>query len=434
MRWRIFISGVCGVLLLPAFFAPSLFTHLLALLVIAPALALIAPLAWWPRYFAGLCFFGAWILPTTTWYYRIFPWWLALLASVGYVTLMALVFAVPALWRNRHAVRDLAVTVVLWALLESVRLYAPMTQDWWIPHLANTQWRNPLLVRTATLGGVPAVIVVILFVSAVLAWLVVRRHYRLVGIGVSVVLVAGIGYHAVFQIADLDSPYHILVVGIQAPPRGGVHANADHEDVQRLMRMTEDAVRPIRNVGQMIFVVWPENMIAEVESARLAEFARTQGISLVFNRAEQVLGAPDRPANTAVFSSAHVVDPVPQVLAWKRHAAPGERITTGRFASVAKILEYRIIAGVCYDLHYPDIGAQLLGHQLLLGMIDDDRYGNLLPYLHASDVVYRAAQYRIPIVTGSTNGPTMAVDRYGIIRAGPLPIATTGTLIAEIPW
>ncbi|MBI2482662.1 hypothetical protein HYV74_00620 [Candidatus Uhrbacteria bacterium] len=434
MRWRIFASGACGALLLPSFFVPSLFSHLLALLAIAPALALIAPLTWWPRYLAGLCFFGAWILPTTTWYYRIFPWWLALLASVGYVTLIALAFALPALFRRRLVIRDLAFTVIPWALLESVRLYAPVTQDWWIPHLANTQWLNPLIVRAATWGGIPTVIVVVLLVSATLAWLAMRPRRHMAIMGVGFVLGACALYAAAMRTWDFDTPYRVLVVGVQAPPHGGIRANADASDVQELMRMTADAVQSLKYTGQVLFVVWPENMIAESESVRIGEFARAQGIFLVWNRAESVPGAPDRPANTAVYSGADAPNAAVQVLAWKRHAAPSEQITTGAFSSPLQIVGHRVVGAICYDLHYPDIGERLRGHHLVLGMIDDDRYGTLLPYLHASDVVYRAAQHRIPIATGSTSGPTMAVDRFGVVRAGPLPIGVRGVMASELAW
>ena len=82
-------------------------------------------------------------------------------------------------------------------------------------------------------------------------------------------------------------------------------------------------------------------------------------------------------------------------------------------------------------MHYPDFKEKVKKSSLLFAPIDDDRFGKFMPYLHARDVIFRAVENRINILTASTNGPTFFVNKYGIIEKGPLKIYDENYLIIE---
>lgn len=117
---------------------------------------------------------------------------------------------------------------------------------------------------------------------------------------------------------------------------------------------------------------------------------------------------------------------------YKTHKAPGEKISVLKgINNFIEINNTKITSDVCYDLHYPDLENRAKGKDLLFAPVDDDRFGKFLPYLHARDVIFRAIENRINILTASTNGPTFFVNKYGIIKKGPLKIYEEGFLIVE---
>jgi apolipoprotein N-acyltransferase len=117
----------------------------------------------------------------------------------------------------------------------------------------------------------------------------------------------------------------------------------------------------------------------------------------------------------------------------KKHPAPGEAITPGNHFSSALIQGKTVSADICYDLHYIDIARRLSGVEYLFAPVDDERYGGLLPFFHAADVVFRAAYNHTAIVTAATTGPTMFVRANGTIAA-LLPLHGSGVLQIDELW
>jgi apolipoprotein N-acyltransferase len=84
-QWRV-VALASGLAVSLLSFVPNIFIQSTVLVIFVPFFLSVMKLPKKQAYTAGLIFFAAWILPTTYWYYGFMPWWLAVLASVGYQT------------------------------------------------------------------------------------------------------------------------------------------------------------------------------------------------------------------------------------------------------------------------------------------------------------------------------------------------------------
>jgi apolipoprotein N-acyltransferase len=422
--WIIAFAGL--VLNVPFFYPmlglPGIGMEFLPFVLIAPVWVALREIPVNRRYWAGLLFFGLWLIPTSYWYFNFMTWWQAVL-SLTYFTLIANVFALPGLLRVRHPAVDFMLMAVAWLGLTYGRMHLPVLQEWWIPHLAYTQWQNLLILQVAKFGGIYAIIGMILLVNAVLALLWTYRK-KVQAVSVVLLLTAAmlIGNALIRERSDR---HHLSAnfIAVQASPAQGFHADADAKDIQNLQRLTEEALAQPKRSDQNTFVLWPENMIKPEQTSALKSFARRNGIYLIFDRAE---AAEDDPYNTVVM-----LNPEGQEILknYKTHTAPGEKIQTRNVHRAVTIDGIKITSDICYDLHYSDLSKRAAGNDLMFAPVDDDRFGRFMPLLHAQDVIVRAIENRIDIFTASTNGPTMYVDRYGVIRSGPMTIYDEGYLI-----
>jgi apolipoprotein N-acyltransferase len=75
---------------------------------------------------------------------------------------------------------------------------------------------------------------------------------------------------------------------------------------------------------------------------------------------------------------------------------------------------------VCWDRHRLFITRELARSdtEIVLMTVDDDFGGTpYFPPFHASDGVFRAAENRVALGLGTTNGQSMVIDPYGRITA-----------------
>ncbi len=89
---------------------------------------------------------------------------------------------------------------------------------------------------------------------------------------------------------------------------------------------------------------------------------------------------------------------------------------------------------VCWDRHRLYITRELArsGAEILLMTVDDDFNGTpWFPPFHASDGVFRAAENRVSMGLGTTNGMSMVIDPYGRITAEG-KINERGVIIGEV--
>jgi len=125
-----------------------------------PAVVAMAAVFWLLRtvparraYAVGASFTLAWLVPTTYWYYNFMSLGAAFGASVGWALLMANLFQLTAL-RKRFGTRLVwPLFALLWLALTWLRMRMPVTEDWWLPHLGYSVWRNSGLVRLGGFGG-----------------------------------------------------------------------------------------------------------------------------------------------------------------------------------------------------------------------------------------------------------------------------------------
>ncbi|HAJ95909.1 MAG TPA: hypothetical protein DCP02_06725 [Actinobacteria bacterium] len=421
------IISLSGALLNISFFIHNIYAQIFALFIIAPAFFAISRLKGIKRYVGGLIFFGSWIIPTCYWYFLIFPWWAALLRLTIF-TLMANVFFIPLIIRKRNIMLDFIIIIVSWVAIIAARIELPFTKDWWIPHIAYTQWLNPLIVQIAGFAGIYGIIFIVLLVNAVIAYLLIKKKYIPASVLAIVIIAACLSGNAFFQNTIEKGDKNIALLAVQSVPSKGYYSeNATIEDIENLKSLTSGALKDVkREENNIIIAIWPENMVKISEDENISRFVRENNIYLVYNRA--VPNDDALPFNTAVLlnSSGEVV-----LTNYKKHIAPGEKITSSSKFSSILVHDIKVITDICYDLHYPDIRERIDGDDLLLAPVDDDRFGRFFPYLHAADTVFRAVENDINIITASTNGPTFYVNRYGVVERMPLLVYSEDVLVIE---
>lgn len=406
-----------GLLLNLSFFIHSIYTGILALFSIAPAFYALSKLKTKHRYLGGLIFFSTWLLPTTYWYYLFMPIWGAILASIGFVLLIANLFHISNLFKKKSLKTDFSIIIASWVGFTLARTLLPVLEDGWIPHIAYTQWLNPLMIQLASFGDIYSIMLVMLSINAFLAYLIIKKK-RLVAVSFMIVISVSclIGNKLIQNLNTSSDGEDIVLVAVQSPY---------YNNIQNLMDITNEALSSIERTNRPIVAIWPENMTNPEEETKLQKFAQEKNIYLGYNRATPT--ETYMPYNSAVLISN---DGEVILTNHKKHAAPGEEITESDKFESSNIGNISVTADICYDIHYPDISERLVGQDLLLAPIDDSEYGSYMPYLHAADVVFRAAGNRTNIITSATTGPTFFANKYGV-PSKILPFYTEDILIIE---
>jgi len=409
-----FFAIISGILLDLAFFTENIYTELIALFALTPLFyQILKEKSTSKIYFAGMLFFSSWLIPTTYWYYLIFPWWQALLQSFGFVSLMATLFILPNLFFKKEQIIAKLLTINLsWTFLTTIRILAPGTKDWWIPDIFYTQWLNPLIIQVTRIGGVSTLLLTILLINSILAYLFLKKKDKTAIFMIVVILFSCLLGNIILKNTLNQEGKELRILTVQAQLINGPNTKATHEDVLKLKRITEQNLKE-----EILLVLWPENLIEEDEDQFLKEFVKEKKIYVVYNRKEK--NKEEFPFNTAV-----ILDPRGEFVltTYKKHKAPQEKITTKNVFSSLMIEGIKVTTDICYDLHYADVSQRTKGNDLLFALVDDARYGEFLPSLHAADVVFRATENRINIVTAATTGPTFFVNKYGVVLKKPIKI------------
>ena len=357
-----------------------------------PAVVAMAAVFWLLRtvparraYAVGAAFTLAWLVPTTYWYYNFMSLGAAFAASIGWALLMANLFQLAAL-RERIGTRLVwPLFALLWLALTWLRMRMPVTEDWWLPHLGYSVWRNSGLVRLGGFGGETVLEAVVLAGGMAVAAAFARRGPR-------AALAAG-----------------AAVIALQAMTEGGVDAPATEQDVSDLIDMTREALGG--DYARSTTVVWPENSIPESAQRRVADVAAELRVNIAYHTTEH--------DGEGVYKKTVVVDGSTgqAVLAnYKQHLAPDEKLGVSRASrSIVKLGDRRVTAYICYDMHYPDVVGRLRGSDVAYVPLNDAAYGYVQKQFHAADIALRAAQADTAVVVASTNGPTMIVNSNGVV-------------------
>ena len=191
-------------------------------------------------YSVGVLFTLAWLVPTTYWYYNFMSLGAALGASIGWALLMANLFHLAALREKLGTRLVWPLFALLWLALTWLRLRMPVTEDWWLPHLGYSVWRNSGLVWLGGFGGETALEAVVLAGGMAVAAAFVRRGPWAALAAGAAAIASVIGLNAISQ--SLPAKPIPPVIALQAMTEGGVDAPATEQDVSDLIDMTREAL------------------------------------------------------------------------------------------------------------------------------------------------------------------------------------------------
>lgn len=424
-----FLCFISGFLFNIAFFIQHPLAQITALFAIIPVFYAISKAEKKDRYWSGVFFFAPWMIPTTLWYYKIFPWYFALPATIGMVFLSAEIFRIriASLFRKKGVAWTFFFFILTWVLFVVLRTTIPYVQMMYIPHIASTQWLNPSIIQISRILGLGGVIFLILLSNAGAAYLIIKKKFVLLAGFCLLIIASSLGGNWYLKNIESSSDNIITFIVVQSSPVGGYHSEAVTKDVELLKKMTLDELNKLDNRDdKTIIALWPENMVKAEDFSNVEEFVKSANIHLVYNKAEQE--GEENPYNVVV-----ILDPNGDEVMrnFKRHAAPGEDIKTKASSDVFVLNDIRITGAICYDLHFADVKKRAKGNDLLVGVVDDDRFGTIYPILHAADMVLRARENSINIITSSTNGPTFFVNKYGVVEKMPLELFKEETLVFE---
>ena len=379
-----------------------------------PAVVAMAAVFWLLRtvparraYSVGVLFTLAWLVPTTYWYYNFMSLGAALGASIGWALLMANLFHLAALREKLGTRLVWPLFALLWLALTWLRLRMPVTEDWWLPHLGYSVWRNSGLVWLGGFGGETALEAVVLAGGMAVAAAFVRRGPWAALAAGAAAIASVIGLNAISQ--SLPAKPIPPVIAVQAMTAGGVDAPATEQDVSDLIDMTREALGG--DYARSTTVVWPENSIPESAQRRVADVAAELRVNIAYHTTEH--------DGEGVYKKTVVVDGSTgqAVLAnYKQHLAPDEKLGVSRASrSIVELGDRRVTAYICYDMHYPDVVGRLRGSDVAYVPLNDAAYGYVQKQFHAADIALRAAQADTAVVVASTNGPTMIVNSNGVV-------------------
>ncbi|WP_376753666.1 hypothetical protein [Candidatus Southlakia epibionticum] len=400
------IMAASGVMLALAAHMSVWWLQLPALFAVAAVFVVLRRATARHAYFLGLTFCACWLLPTTYWYYQFMTPIVAVLASVGFIFLLANIWWIVLLrrWIGVKAVSVLF--VIVWCSFTLIRLHAPVMKDWWIPHLGYTVWRNNGILMLGRWGGEAAIEFALLAIGVGLAWLWCRQKRMQFIIASGVVAVVVIAANIV--VAKLPAQPILPTIAVQSMTEGGVNVPATKNDVKRLEQLSLQALKS-RHAKPGVTIVWPENSLPASSREQLRDFTRNNHLRLVYHT-QEIIG--DRRYKKVVILDEDGKD---ALVNYKQHIAPDEEGVGRVSAQNVRFGGRTITAYVCYDLHYPDVVNRMKGSDTVYAPLDDVVYGYLQKQFHAADISLHAIQAQTTIVTASINGPTMAVNANGVI-------------------
>ena len=403
---KLVIIALSGLTLALITFFTIWWLQLLAFVCIVPVFLVMRNLPVRLHYLAGLLFFGAWLLPTTYWYYSFMTTPVAIASSVGFVAFIANIFwlfSLAKLKKMPYAVVMLIV-IAVWATFTYVRLHVPVLEDWWIPHLGYAVWQNSGILQIGRFGGEAAVIFTVLLSNLLIA-LAILSHKKAAAIAVPTAII-GLVVVANVIIWQQSTLVTTRVIAVQQAILGGVDSQATANDIEKLANATSQQTPSSGDIA-----VWPENAIPNDLQPVVADKANQLDIFIVAHFIEEQ--GDDR------FKKVTIFGPEGNIVLenYKVHIAPDETGDSRYTAAKVTINGTVTTAYVCYDMHYPDSVGRIGDAKLVLVPIDDATYGNLQKTFHAADLAMRAVQSRANIVSAATDGPTIYVNQNGVMKS-----------------
>ena len=356
-------------------------------------------------------------------------------------------WAAARLARLPHAGARVVLIAAAWVATEQARATLLTGNPWNL--LGHALHAVPLFIQVADFGGVPAVSFVLAATGAALAETCVaptRRDRLAAALTGLFILAADAGYGAARLATTADGAGRFRVALVQANVPTAWRNDPTRVDAG--LRIHADLTRAAL-AQRPELIVWPENavgvLVASNERIRttIADSLRGRGAALVF-------GAPraeDRgDGRVAFFNAAHAFSPdgAPLGTYDKRRlvpfaeyqpfgpARPGD-YTPGT-ASGVLVTPVPVGLLVCFEALYAPLSRALVrdGATVLVNLSHDGWFRRASTReQHFSGAVFRAVEFRRPLVRVTNAGVSAAVDAAGRVRAR-FPLDVAGAFTADV--
>ncbi|MYU33848.1 apolipoprotein N-acyltransferase [Streptomyces sp. SID8358] len=444
-----------------------------------PALAFPAPSLWWLAYVAlvpwlllirsadsgrraaldgwlgGTGFMLAvhhWLMPSLHVFIVVLAALLGLLWAPWGLLVSRVLGGAPSL---RRSVAAVAVVPSGWLMIELIRSWEGLGGPWGL--LGASQWEFAPALRTASVGGVWLVSLLVVAVNTAVVQLVGRPAVRTTAAACLVVCALGVG--AIWAWAPRPESTGTTRIAVVQP--GVVEGPGS---VDRRFARSEELTRTLagRGVG---LVVWGESSVgvdltrSPGTAARLAALSRAVGADVLVNMDARRTDAPGR---TGIFKSAVLVGPngptgdrydkmrlvpfgeyVPAraLLGWATSVgkAAGEDRLRGEAPVVMDLPDaggLRIGPLVCFETAFPDMSRHLVrdGAQVLVAQSSTSTFQHSwAPSQHASLGALRAAETGRPMVHATLTGVSAVYGPRGERLGAPLGTDASGTAVYDVP-
>ncbi|MFI0350578.1 apolipoprotein N-acyltransferase [Actinomadura sp. 9N407] len=340
--------------------------------------------------------------------------------------LVAVVFG--ALWAGWGAAARwlspaaaVAVLPCVWVAIEFVRYWPRLGGPWAL--LGATQWKHPMVLSLAAVGGVWLISLVLVAANTALALALLSPRRRVVPLGVALALI-GVGplTYALRPAPPAGSTFRVALV------QPGVLPN-------RAVRLTEGE-RITAGLPPVDLVVWGESSVGydvvrdRDVASRLDALATRNGPLLVNEDARDASGrisksaillrsdgSRERYVKTRLVPFGEYI-PFRSAFGWltRISKAAGEDRVPGTGVQVMQAGDITFGPLICFESTFPDYGravvhkgAQMLVYQSSTSTFQD----SWAPAQHASLVAVRAAETGRPAVQAALTGVTAAFDAQG---------------------
>ena len=341
---------------------------------------------------------------------------------------------------KRWGYRGLAAAPFIWAACEWFRL-GVSGQLW--NALGYSQAYHPLLIQSASWGGVYAVSFLITAVNVAVALpFLIRGCWKTLGLSLSILLVVALviatSYLQVLRILPSWGIGFVNVVAVQPNvPMTFVKSNAEMQELlDRHLSMSTSALQSLNNDPSPRLVIWPESpMNFTYGSDRtlqnvIGKFARENRTSVLLNSLERAPG--DGGYNSAVlineegrqiaqYDKIRLMPfgeyvPLPQWLGGSLISGIVGDFTPGDRYALMPVANHQSGVFICIESAYPSIARMLTkeGAEVLINISNDGYLGpTAVMRQHLANTVFRAVENGRPLLRVTNTGITAYVSAKG---------------------
>jgi len=325
-----------------------------------------------------------------------------------------------------------------WSALEWLRL--EVTGQLWNA-IGYSQAFHPSMIGSARWGGVYAVGALIVFVNAVIAFVLLRQSIRALILSAGLVILILLFVFASAVSSSLRPKQDIDAVVVAIQPNVPMDLAKSNDDMKLLTKrhfdMTEAALKQIQSGTEPRLVIWPESPMNfgyggdEQLRAALSNFAQQHHVSILRNSQEI---AP----NDGIYNSAVLINEEGKLVAQydKIRLLPfGEYVPLPAWVPGAGLIRaivgdftagtnYRLMpvgnlrAGVfiCIESAYPSIARRFTneGADVLINISNDGYLGpTAVMRQHLANAVFRAVENGRPLLSVTNTGITAFITPQG---------------------